>query len=113
MADPAEAAVMVVLTTASDPSEAERLATRLVEERLAACVNIVPGATSIYRWEGEVRRETEALIVLKTTEAVVAQLRDRIVELHPYAVPEVLALPVPVGSEAYLRWVRGEVRPAP
>jgi len=104
---------MAVLATAPDASAAEALATRLVEERLAACVTILPGATSIYRWEGEVRRESEALLVLKTTEAAVRRLRDRIIELHEYAVPEVLALHVPVGSDAYLDWVRAEVRPAP
>jgi len=102
---------MAVVTTVPDVLVSERLATRLVEERLAACANIVPSVTSIYRWEGSVQRDDEVLVVFKTAEDRVADLRDRIVELHPYDVPEVLALRVVDGSEEYLQWVRDEVRP--
>ncbi len=111
MADTPDTAVAVVLTTAPDASVAEALATRLVEERLVACANIVPGVTSIYRWEGKLHREAEVMVVLKTTMAGVDRLRDRIVSLHPYAVPEVLAIAVPAGSDAYMDWIRSEVRP--
>lgn len=101
---------MAVVTTVPDVLVSERLATTLVEERLAACANIVPSVISIYRWEGSVQRDDEVLVVFKTTDDAVPDLRDRIVELHPYDVPEVLALRVVDGSDEYLQWVRDEVR---
>lgn len=104
---PAAPPVTVVLTTAPDAAVAESLATALVHEGLAACVNIVPGVTSIFRWEGEVQREAELLLVTKTTEERVPALCERIVALHPYDVPEMIALPVTGGHAAYLDWVRG------
>lgn len=100
--------VLVVLVTAPGAEEAARLARTLVEERLAACGNVVPGLRSIYRWEGEVRDEGEALLLLKTTRARFAALRERVLALHPYEVPEVLALPVEAGGERYLAWVGAE-----
>jgi periplasmic divalent cation tolerance protein len=100
--------VLLVLTTAPGPEEAARLARTLVEERLAACGNVVPGLRSIYRWEGKVQDEGEALLLLKTTRARFPALRDRLLALHPYAVPEVLALPVEAGAEKYLGWVGAE-----
>lgn len=103
------ATVTAVLTTAPDKSVAESLASSVVEERLAACANLIPGVTSIYRWEGEIRTDAEVLVVFKTTDDRFNALRDRVLELHPYDVPEVLALPVPEGSADYLDWVREEV----
>ena len=100
--------VRTVLVTAPDGDVAESLARTVVGEGLAACVNLLPGAVSIYRWAGEVQRVTEVLMVLKTTEDNVEPLRARVVELHPYEVPEVLALTVDAGHEPYLDWVRGE-----
>jgi len=100
--------VLVVLVTAPGAEEAARLARALVEERLAACGNVLPGLRSIYRWEGKVQDEGEALLLLKTTRARFAALRDRIQALHPYEVPEVLALPVEAGAERYLSWVGAE-----
>lgn len=113
MPDSPDTALMAVLTTVPDADVAERLATRLVEERLAACSNLVPGVTSIFRWNGQVQRETEVLVILKTTQAAFPQLRARIIELHPYDVPEVLVIPTPDGSTAYMDWVRGEVSVSP
>lgn len=98
----------VVLVTAPDADAAARLARALVEERLAACGNVVPAIRSIYRWEGRVHDEGEALLVLKTRAARVDALRARVLELHPYQVPEVLVLPVEAGSEAYLDWIAAE-----
>ena len=95
--------------TAPDAEVAERLARTLVDERLAACANIVPGVVSVYRWEGEVQRDSEVLVILKTSAEVLDDLESRAVELHPYDVPEVLALPVRGGHEPYLDWVRAEV----
>jgi len=98
----------VVLVTMPTAERAAELARALVEERLAACGNVVPGLRSIYRWEGKVVDEPEVLLVLKTTAARFEALRDRVLALHPYQVPEVLALPVEAGSAAYLAWVGAE-----
>jgi periplasmic divalent cation tolerance protein len=105
--------VRVVLMTAPDPETGERLGTALLEERLATCVNVVPGVTSIYWWEGKLERGTEVLLILKTVEGRVRALEQRAAELHPYAVPEVLVLEVGAGHEPYLEWVRRESRPRP
>jgi periplasmic divalent cation tolerance protein len=99
----------VVLMSAPDRESAERLGTTLVEERLAACASVVSGARSIYWWEGKVERAEEALLVVKTTAERVGALRERAVALHPYEVPELLALPVSEGHEPYLAWLAGEV----
>jgi periplasmic divalent cation tolerance protein len=95
----------VVLVTAPDRAVAERVVTALVEERLAACGNIVDGVTSIYRWHGALERADEVLIVLKTLRGLVPRLTERVVTLHPYDVPEVLALPVSAGLGAYMDWI--------
>lgn len=100
-----EAEVSVVLVTAPDGETAERLGRMLVEERLAACVNVVPAVTSIYRWEGQVETDQETLLVIKTSTEGFEALRRRVVELHPYDTPEVLALDVRDGSREYLDWV--------
>ena len=104
-----ETPLVVVLTTAPEREVAERLARSLVEERLVACANIVPGATSIYRWQGEIHHDSEVMIFLKSTEAMTAALCDRINQLHPYDLPEVLVLPVSGASDPYAEWVGGEV----
>jgi periplasmic divalent cation tolerance protein len=101
--------VLVVLSTAPDPDAAERIGTSLVEEGLAACVNVVGGVTSIYRWKGGVEREREVLMILKTTGRTLGRLRSRLVELHPYEVPEILAVNVEAGHHPYLEWVRESV----
>jgi periplasmic divalent cation tolerance protein len=101
---------LVVLVTAPTPERAAEIARALVEERLAACGNVVPGIRSIYRWEGEVQDDQEALLVLKTTRDRFEALRERVVALHPYQVPEVLALEVEAGSAPYLAWIAAETR---
>jgi len=108
-----EAEVVVVFVTGPDEAALEALAARVVEEGLAACVNLIPRVRSVYRWDGEVHHEDEALAVLKTTRPAIAALRDRVHELHPYDLPEFLVLPVETGSEAYLGWVADGVTPAP
>ncbi len=108
MSDPADA--LVVLVTAPTADQAAELARAVVEERLAACGNVVPAIRSIYRWEGAVQDDAEALLVLKTTRDRFEALRDRLLALHPYQVPEVLALPVEAGSAAYLAWLAAETR---
>ena len=106
------APIATVLMTTPDAEVAERIVRRLVEERLAACGNIVPGATSIYRWENRIERAAEAMVVLKTTGGLVDQLLERAAELHPYDVPELLVHEVAAGSEPYMEWVRDECGPA-
>jgi len=95
----------VVLVTAPDAETAARIARALVEERLAACGNVVDGVRSIYRWEGEVEDAREALLILKTRAEVFERLRDRVLEMHPYECPEVLRLDVADGLPAYLGWI--------
>lgn len=106
---------LVVLCTAPTAGAGDRLgaadlARRLVDEGLAACVNVVPGVRSYFRWEGRVDVADEVLLVAKTTPAVAPSLRARIVALHPYSVPEVLELSVRDGLPAYLQWLAANVR---
>jgi periplasmic divalent cation tolerance protein len=101
------ASVRVVLVTAPE-SAAVELARALVGERLAACVNLVPGIRSIYRWNGEVTEDEEVLLVAKTRSDRVDALSQRVRELHPYELPETLALPAVGGSAAYLAWIGAE-----
>jgi periplasmic divalent cation tolerance protein len=103
--------VRVVLMTAPDVETGEKLARALVEARLAACVNVVPGVRSIYRWQGEVQSEAEVLLVAKTRADRTAALTTRVRDLHPYDVPEVLELCAGGGHLAYLDWVRRESSP--
>ncbi|XXF80459.1 divalent-cation tolerance protein CutA [Myxococcaceae bacterium GXIMD 01537] len=104
---------IVVLVTAPTADKAAELARALVEEQLAACGNIVPGLRSIYRWEGKVQDEPEVLLILKTQAPLFEALRERILALHPYQVPEVLRLGVEAGHPPYLDWIRDSVRKAP
>src|SRR5579872_4304431 len=100
---------LVVFCSCIGEQEALRIAKALVERRLAACVNVLPRVQSVYRWEGEVRLESEYLLLIKTTEERFSSLRDSITELHSYEVPEVLAIPVRGGSDKYLAWIQGSV----
>ena len=96
------------MITAPDARCAETLARALVDERLAACVNVVPGVRSFYRWEGAVQEDSELLLVAKTRQDLAEALAARVKELHPYELPEVLALNAAGGSPAYLDWIRTE-----
>src|SRR5512133_1716383 len=96
---------VVVLVTAPSADVAATIARAVVEERLAACGNVLPAVRSIYRWQGKVQDEAEVLLILKTQRKRFPELRDRILALHPYEVPEALALPVEAGSDAYLDWI--------
>lgn len=92
--------------TMPDAERATALARTLVDEGLAACVNVVPGVRSIYRWEGKIQEDDEVLCLIKTRAAIFDRVRRRILELHPYDVPEILAFTVDEGSPAYLDWLR-------
>lgn len=98
--------VQVVLLTAPDAEVGARIARCLVDEGLAACANLVPGVRSIYRWQGAVQEDAEVLVILKTRGALIEALTERARALHPYELPEVLALPVVGGLVPYLDWVR-------
>jgi periplasmic divalent cation tolerance protein len=104
--------VLMVMISCPDRETGARLATSLVTEGLAACVNQLPDVTSTYRWEGRVQSETEVLLLAKTTRARLADFTHRVHALHPYELPEVVALPVCGGSQRYLDWVRQSVGPA-
>jgi periplasmic divalent cation tolerance protein len=102
--------VVLILTTVPDDGAGETLARTLVEERLAACVNVLPPMTSIYRWRGAVEHDSERQLVVKTTRHQIGAVRERIAQLHPYELPELLVLDVIDGSPGYLDWVRTETR---
>jgi periplasmic divalent cation tolerance protein len=108
MTRPGPDAARVVLVTAPDAEVAARLARSLVEERLVACVNVLPGIRSFYRWEGEVQDDAEVLLVAKTAASRCRELAMRVEALHPYELPEIVVLPVEGGSERYLDWVLSE-----
>jgi len=96
---------VLILTTMPDDERADDLARALVGERLAACVTISGPMASAYRWDGEVQRDTERQLTIKTTRTRVGDVRKRVHELHPYELPEFLVIGVEGGSEAYLRWM--------
>ncbi len=101
---------VVVLTTLPADADGQAFGRALVDERLAACVNLLPLMESVYRWEGRIEQETERQLLIKTSRDRVAALWDRVRELHPYEVPEFVVLAVADGNEAYLRWVGDSTR---
>lgn len=104
---------ILVLITTPNIGEAHSIANALVAERLAACVNIVPAIESVYRWEGEVTRESETLLMIKTTNDRYAGVERRVKELHSYSTPEVIAVEIALGSADYLKWLLDSVLEVP
>jgi len=102
--------VLLVVTTLPDRATAERIAEALVTARVAACVNVLAECTSIYRWQGRVERAGEVPMLIKTTREAYARLEETLRTLHPYDVPEIVALPVTAGLPAYLDWVTQETK---
>ncbi|HKP11303.1 MAG TPA: divalent-cation tolerance protein CutA [Blastocatellia bacterium] len=102
---------LIVLVTAPNSEEASRIADALVGGRLAACVNILGGIESVYRWEGKVARDSEVLMIIKTTDDRYAELEAQIKALHSYTTPEVIAIKIERGSESYLKWLGESVTP--
>ncbi len=96
---------VIILTTVSSREDAERIARTIVSEKLAACVSIVDGVSSVYWWEGRVEEEKELLLIIKTSIDKLLELTRRLREIHPYRVPEILVLPVAAGLPDYLTWV--------
>jgi periplasmic divalent cation tolerance protein len=101
---------IVVLCTCASEDEAGRIAATLVQERLAACVNILPPIRSIYRWQGVIEDAREILLLVKSTSDRFGTLRDRIAALHSYDTPEIVALPIVAGSDKYLAWLGEQLR---
>ena len=102
--------LLEVRTTFASHEDAERISRQLVSEKLAACAQIVPGVTSIYMWESMLRHDSEVLVLLKTTETAWPALRDRLASVHPYDIPELIALPIENGTFDYMNWVRENTR---
>ena len=111
-ATPAHAEHLVLFVTVPNEETATRIAHALVTEHLAACVNRLPGVTSTYFWEGAVCVDQELLLVIKTRRALFDAVRERVRALHPYSVPEVIALPVVLGHTPYLDWIDASTRAA-
>lgn len=103
--------VAIAFCTCPDTASAELIATTLVEERLAACVNRLPGVVSTYRWQGRIEQAGEVLLLIKTTAERLPTLRQRLPQLHPYELPELIVVEAAGGLPAYLDWVAAETRP--
>lgn len=100
---------IVILSTSKSTADARRIATHLVEQRLASCVNIIPNATSIYRWKGSIESASEYILIIKSRRDLVKNIEEAFRTIHPYEVPELIALPIAAGSEAYLNWLAAEL----
>ncbi|MBS2000852.1 MAG: divalent-cation tolerance protein CutA [Candidatus Obscuribacterales bacterium] len=100
---------IIVLVTCQ-PDDASKLATDLVSERLAACVNVLPGVTSIYRWQDKVEKDSETLLLIKSHRDLFNRLEARIKELHKYDVPEILSLPIEAGHGPYMNWLNAQLQ---
>jgi periplasmic divalent cation tolerance protein len=102
---------IVIFSTCSTPEEAAQIARKLIEERLAACVNVAPRIRSFYRWKGAIEESDEYLLIIKSSRDRFEQLRVELEKVHTYEVPEVVAVPVIAGSPNYLNWIEGELNP--
>ena len=99
----------IILTTASAVEEGQSIANTLVEKQLAACVNIIPNISSVYRWEGQIQSETEVLLLIKTTKDLEAEVYREVQNVHSYDTPELITLPITNGSKTYLDWMTNAV----
>ena len=103
---------VVILVTAANQEESRKIARRLVEARLAACVNILPTVESVYRWQGQIAEEGECQLIIKSGKALYAEIETEILRLHSYRTPEIICLPIIEGSRDYLQWISESVKPA-
>lgn len=101
---------LIIFCTVPDEDSAVMISNKLVSEKLAACCNIIRGIRSIYFWEDKVCDDSELLLVIKTKKAVYEKLEERVINLHPYSVPEILAFPIQQGHDNYLKWIDAHVR---
>ncbi len=100
----------IIILVTSNPAQSDTIASCLVEEQLAACVNILPNITSVYRWDGDICRDTENLLIIKTERRMWPSVEERIRALHSYDTPEMLCLPIESGYAPYLDWIRSSVK---
>ncbi|MDG1732270.1 MAG: divalent-cation tolerance protein CutA [Thalassotalea sp.] len=100
----------VVITNCPNNEVAQRIAKKLVTEKLAACVNIVPNITSVYEWQGELQQDNEVMLIIKTKSSLFTQLKQKIEQLHPYDVAEIIALDIQQGNKLYLNWISDTVK---
>jgi periplasmic divalent cation tolerance protein len=105
----AKTETIIVFVTVPGPREGSRISKAILTSRLAACVNVIPGIQSMYQWKGRIVREKEAMLIIKTTRVGYRKLEQKIKLLHPYKVPEVIAIPIICGSSQYIEWVKREV----
>ena len=101
---------LMVYSSCPDQAVAQEIATALVQQKLAACVNIMAGVQSIYQWQGKLENSKEVMLLIKTRREVYAQLEARIVEAHPYELPEIVAVPIAQGLPGYLGWIDQEIK---
>ena len=101
---------IVVFSTCGDEAEAQRVGRHLVEQRVAACVTLVPGARSIYWWQGKVEESSEWILIIKSSREALPKLREQLQKVHSYQVPEIVALPIVDGSQPYLDWMEREIQ---
>lgn len=101
--------ILMVFVTVPGLKDGNRISKGILISRLAACVNIIPGVRSMYWWEGKIARANEAMLVVKTTRNQYRRLERKILELHPYEVPEIIAIPLVAGSPQYIEWIKREV----
>ena len=102
---------VVILVTAANQDEGRKIARRLVEAELAACVNILPPIESVYRWQGQIAEEAECLLIIKSPKALYAEIETEILKLHSYRTPEIICLSIVEGFSNYLRWIAESVKP--
>ncbi len=110
MTNPTDTTAIIVFITAPNKDDAAMIARALVETKLAACVNILENIRSIYTWQGKVEDDSEVLMTVKTRKELFGALSDKVMELHPYDVPEIIALPIVEGSKDYIQWIKDSTR---
>lgn len=101
----------VVLVTVGSPEEGEKIGRSLVEKQLAACVNVIPGITSIYKWKGEIEKDSECLLVIKTKFHLFSDVKEEVLNGHSYDLPEIIELPIQNGFSEYLDWIDDNIKP--
>jgi periplasmic divalent cation tolerance protein len=103
----------IIISTVADQATAELIARRVLQQRLAACINIIPGVTSIYRWQGEIEKSSELILLIKSRADHIDAITETIRSLHPYQLPEIIALPLTAGLPAYFDWIDNQLDTAP
>ena len=101
---------ILIISTVNSDLEAKKIGQTLIKEKLAACVNIIPSVISIFRWEGKISIESELILIAKSQKKLFPKIRDRILSLHPYDLPEIISIPITDGSKEYLKWIEDQLQ---